>query len=33
MFLLICFQKFIDYIGELLQAYVDRRAQVDSCYR
>lgn len=25
---MICFQKFIDYVGELLQAYVDRREQV-----
>jgi hypothetical protein len=28
---MICFQKFIDYVGELLQAYVDRREQVKSC--
>lgn len=26
--LMICFQKFIDYVGELLQAFVDRREQV-----
>lgn len=26
--LLIYFQKFIDHVGELLQAYVDRREQV-----
>ena len=25
---MICFQKFIDYVGELLQAFVDRREQV-----
>lgn len=27
-FLTVCFQKFIDHVGELLQAYVDRREQV-----
>jgi hypothetical protein len=26
--LLFSFQRFIDYIGELLQAYVDRKEQV-----
>lgn len=29
---MLCLQKFIDYVGELLQAYVDRREQVDSWY-
>lgn len=27
-FLTMCFQKFIDHVGDLLQAYVDRREQV-----
>lgn len=29
-FLILAFQKFIDHIGDLLQAYVDRREQVYS---